>query len=119
MSSFEKLVYWQKARQLVKEIYVLSADFPKTEQYGLTAQLRRAVISIPSNIAEGYGRQYRADYIHFLNIARGSCYEVEAQLLLCVDLGFLSENNAKPPCQLCQEIGKMLNSAIQSLQQKN
>ncbi|MBR3077105.1 MAG: four helix bundle protein [Oscillospiraceae bacterium] len=118
MNSFEKLVYWQKARQLTKEIYSLTSLFPKEEQYGLSAQIRRAAVSISSNIAEGYGRQYRADYIHFLNVSRGSCYEVMSQLLLCIDLGFIQEQQAKKSQELCEEIGKMLNSAIQSLQNK-
>jgi len=118
MSSFENLVYWQKARQLAKEIYRLSSSFPKTEQFGLSSQLRRAAVSVVSNIAEGYGRQYRSDYIHFLNIARGSCYEIEAQLILCIDLEFLLEQDVVHARQLCEEIGKMLNAAIQSLQKK-
>lgn len=119
MSSFEKLVFWQKGRQLTKQIYILTANFPKSEAFGLTSQMRRAAISITSNIAEGYGRQYRSDYIHFLNIARGSCYELESQLLLSTDLGFLTEKQTQISIQLCIEIGKMLNSAIQSLQRKS
>ena len=118
MSSFEKLTYWQKARLLAKEIYLLTASFPKEEQFGLTSQIRRAVISISSNIAEGYGRQYRADYIHFLNVARGSCYEVESQLILSVDLGYIIEEKAQKARTLCAEIGRMLNAAILSLQNK-
>ena len=116
MSSFEKLTYWQKARWLTKEVYLLTASFPKEEQFGLTSQIRRAVVSISSNIAEGYGRQYRADYIHFLNIARGSCYEVESQLILSVDLGYMKEEKAQKARTLCTEIGRMLNAAIISLQ---
>ena len=118
MSSFQKLGFWQKSRVLVKEIYQLTANFPKAEMFGLTAQLRRAAVSISSNIAEGYGRQYRADYIHFLNIARGSCYEVEAQLILCVDLGLLQEAQCEQVLHLCEEIGKLLNATIQSLQKE-
>ena len=118
MNHFEKLTYWQKARQLTKEIYTLTAGFPKEEQFGLSSQIRRASVSISSNIAEGYGRQYRADYIHFLNVARGSCYEVMSQLILCVDLGFIKEQQAQKAKALCEEIGKMLNSTILSLQKK-
>ncbi len=116
MSGFQDLVFWQKSRVLVREIYTITADFPKSETFGLTAQIRRAAVSVSSNIAEGYGRQYRSDYVHFLNIARGSCYEVEAQLILCVDLGLLEKARAKPVFRLCQEIGKLLNATIQSLQ---
>ena len=118
MSSFENLVYWQKARQLTKEIYIVTANFPKTEVFCLTSQMRRAAISISSNIAEGYGRQYRSDYIHFLNIARGSCFELESQLVLSTDLDFLTPKQSQKPINLCIEIGKMLNAAIQSLQRK-
>ena len=116
MSGFLELIYWQKARLLVKEIYQISSVFPTTEQYGLSSQLRRAAVSIPSNIAEGYGRASRAEYVRFLNIARGSCYEVETQLILALDLGFLKEETATQSFQLCSEIGKMLNAAIQSLE---
>ena len=116
MSGFRELIYWQKARQLVQEVYRISAAFPTTEQYGLSLQLRRAVVSIPSNIAEGYGRASRAEYVRFLNIARGSCYEVETQLILALDLGFLNEEKAMQSFQLCAEIGKMLNAAIHSLE---
>ena len=94
MRGYRSLIIWQKARELVREIYSITNDFPKEEAFGLISQIRRAVISIPSNIAEGYGRQYRSEYVRFLNIARGSCYEVETQLILCMDLGFLNADRA-------------------------
>ena len=95
---------------------MITADLPREEMYGLKSQLRRAVISIPSNIAEGYGRQYRPEYIRFLNIARGSCYEVETQLILCMDLGLLGEKQTKRTMDLLDEIGKIGNAMIKSLQ---
>ena len=110
------MLYWQKARQLVKEVYQITSDFPTTEQYGLSSQLRRAAVSIPSNIAEGYGRASRAEYVRFLTIARGSCFEVETQLILALDLGFLKEDSAQKSFQLCTELGKMLSAAIQTLE---
>ena len=116
MRGYQSLIIWQKARALVREIYMITADLPREEMYGLKSQLRRAVISIPSNIAEGYGRQYRPEYIRFLNIARGSCYEVETQLILCMDLGLLGEKQTKRAMDLLDEIGKIGNAMIKSLQ---
>ena len=116
MRGYQSLIIWQKARALVREIYIITADLPREEMYGLTAQLRRAVISIPSNIAEGYGRQYRSEYIRFLNIARGSCYEVETQLILCMDLDLLDEKRTKHAMDLLDEIGKIGSAMIKSLQ---
>ena len=101
---------------MVKDVYLLTSALPKHELYGLTAQLRRAAVSIPSNIAEGYGRQYRQEYVRFLNLARGSCYEVETQLILCVDLGFLNEASCKKPMSLIDEISRILKKMIDTLQ---
>jgi four helix bundle protein len=103
---FKDLIVWKKARQLVKAVYVLTRSFPKEEQYGLTAQVRRAVISVPSNIAEGHARQGR-EYAHFLSVARGSLAEVECQLLLAVDLEYLSEEQLKEVNDLMAEVRRM------------
>ena len=86
---------WKSARLLSKEIYVASAKFPQDERFGLTSQIRRAAVSIPSNIAEGCGRQHPKDCIHFFYISRGSIYEVETQLFLAFDLNFISEEELK------------------------
>ena len=90
--SYRDLDVWKQCRQLVKIIYQLSKNFPKEEQFGLTNQLRRAAISVPSNIAEGCGRNYPKDSTQFFFVARGSLYEIETQLIIAGDLGFVSDD---------------------------
>ncbi len=119
MNSYRELIVWQKSMQLVKAVYALLEMLPKKELYALDAQMRRAVISIPSNIAEGQGRSTVKDFIHFLSIARGSKYELETQILICIDLGYFSVQAAENAMKLCDEIGKMLNSIIIKLSTKN
>ena len=108
---FKDLVVWQKAMQLVREVYALTKSFPTDERYALTDQLRRAVVSIPSNIAEGSGRSSNADYGHFLAIARGSLYETMTQLQVAVDLGYILEITPDLDA-LINEIGRMLTSML-------
>lgn len=93
--SYIDLDVWKEARFLSKDIYLASGKFPGDEKLGLTSQIRRAAISIPSNIAEGCGRQHPKDCIHFFYISRGSIYEVETQLFLAFDLNFISEEELK------------------------
>ncbi len=112
MNDYRDLAVWQKATDLVMEVYKIIRRLPKEEVYALTEQLRRAVVSIPSNIAEGYGRGATKDYCRFLSIARGSKYEVETQLLICVRLGYVGKDEVVSAMSLCDEIGKMLNSII-------
>ncbi|SFR88546.1 MULTISPECIES: four helix bundle protein [Maribacter] len=88
---YKDLDIWVQARVLVKTVYVLTKSFPKDEQFSLTSQVRRCVISVPSNIAEGCGRQSNKETIHFLHIARGSLYELETQLILAGDLNYISD----------------------------
>ena len=108
---FKDLIVWQKAMELVKAVYALSKAFPADERYALTDQLRRAVVSIPSNIAEGSGRASNADYGHFLSIARGSLYETMTQLQVAVDLGYISA--ISPELELLMsEVGRMLGSML-------
>ena len=114
---YKDLIVWQKSRQLVKEVYFVSGLLPKEELFSLTSQLRRAVISVPSNIAEGYGRSYRPEYIRFLNITRGSCYEIETQLLLCLDLDYLSLEQLETSFSFLQEISRMLIGLIKRLEE--
>ena len=104
---------------LVKEVYALTCLLPKEETFGLSNQIRRASVSIPSNIAEGYGRNSVKDYLRFLAIARGSKYEVETQLDICVMLSFFSYERSRKAYMLCDEIGKMLNTLIGRLQATN
>ncbi|MBK7964475.1 MAG: four helix bundle protein [Bacteroidetes bacterium] len=89
MVNFKKLVIWNESLLLTKEIYKLSADFPRDEKYGLTSQIRRAVVSIPSNISEGSSRKSRKEFSHFLDIALGSSYELKTQLTIAQELGIL------------------------------
>ena len=90
-SNFKKLILWQKAMDLVDEVYALQRGFPKSEVFGLGDQLRRAVVSIPSNIAEGNGRTSPKELVHFLSIARGSVYEVVTQLIVAKRQGLVSD----------------------------
>ena len=113
--SYRQLKVWQKAMELVKETYRLTSRLPREERYTLSDQLRRAAVSIPSNIAEGYGRSTTKDYVRFLSIARGSKYEVETQLLICVMLGYLSEEEISDATKICDEIGKMLTVILTKL----
>nr|WP_050026247.1 four helix bundle protein [Verrucomicrobium sp. BvORR034] len=112
IKSYRDLVVWQKSMALVREIYLVSRNFPKEEQFGLTQQLRRAAVSIPSNIAEGNGRGSNSDYVRFLQYSRGSLFETQTQLELCRDLGFLSDQNHNPLAALGSEIERMLNTII-------
>ena len=91
MQNFGELKVWQRSHELVLEIYRLSKSFPQDERFGLTAQLRRAALSVPTNIAEGSKRIHRADYARFLNIAEGSLAETQYLLMLARDLGYCSE----------------------------
>lgn len=104
--SFKDLIVWQKSYKIVLEIYKMTKGFPKTEIYGLSQQMRKAAVSIPSNIAEGYGRTHKAEYRQFLSIAYGSLMEVETQYSLAVDLKYVGK------CEfienLLKEVGAML-----------
>jgi four helix bundle protein len=116
LKSFRELVAWQKAYELTLEIYRVTTAFPKKEIYGFVSQMRRAAVSIPSNIAEGYQRQSRKEYMQFLSIAYSSCGELETQLLLSHDLGFLDGSTFKKILSLQEEVSKLLFKLIRSLQ---
>ncbi|OGC93742.1 MAG: hypothetical protein A2W25_06400 [candidate division Zixibacteria bacterium RBG_16_53_22] len=119
IESYQDLKVWQKAMILTKEAYGITKCFPKDETYGLTSQIRRAAVSIPSNIAEGWGRKSRGDFIRFLTMARGSAAELETQILLSSEIGFYSKEMAEPFLKNIIEIKKMLNVLIKSLQAKS
>ena len=119
MRSYKELIVWQRAMDLVIEIYQETTSFPKDELFGLVIQMKRAAVSIPSNIAEGYGRKTTADFIHFLIIARGSLYELETQLEIAKSLNFIAPDKFQPKLDKCLEIEKMLNSLIASLNRKS
>jgi four helix bundle protein len=115
-SSYTQLDVWKKARLLVIEIYKMTANFPKEELYGLTSQMRRAAVSIPSNIAEGCGRQYKKETIQFQFIARGSQYELETELYLSFDLGYITKEQLDKAIELLIESRKLVSGFISYLQ---
>lgn len=103
--------------RLCVAVYLLTRQFPREEMYGLSSQLKRAAVSVISNIAEGHGRGTRAQLANFLSMARGSAFEVEAQLLLCDELG-LGEAGARADCKLlCSEVGRILSATLRTLQE--
>ncbi len=104
------LKIWQKSRILVKEIFLLTRDFPSEEKFGLTSQILRSAYSIPSNIAEGSGRSSDKEFSRFLDIALGSAFELETQLILASDLNYLSEDKMQNIHNLLNEIQKMIYS---------
>jgi len=104
------LIVWQKGMTLAEQVYLITAGYPKSELYSLTDQMRRAAVSIVSNIAEGKGRESKQEYLHFLAISQGSLTELETQILLSIRLRYLSEIDAETPLSLCDEIGRMLNT---------
>ncbi len=108
IKSFRDLVVWQKSMDLVELVYTIAGEFPTEERFALSSQVRRAAVSVPSNIAKGYGRRSTADYIRFLQIALGSVYELETQLELVVRLRFSNQDIVKDTLELCVEIEKML-----------
>ena len=111
-SSYKDLIVWQKSMALTGDIYKITEKLPKSETYGLADQLRRAAVSVPSNIAEGHGRKTSKDFLHFLSIANGSCMEMETQLLICVQLKMLSNEDIKDLLTDINEISRMLTSLI-------
>lgn len=118
MNSYRELIVWQKAMSLLAAIYQETKFFPKEELYGLSSQLRRAAISLPSNIAEGYGRGSTQDYLRFLQIARGSLYEAQTQIEIAETLGYLPNAKTDALLEAALEIEKMLNRLIRKLQDK-
>lgn len=110
MHNFKNLKIWQKSRLLVKEVFLLTRDFPIEEKFGLVSQILRSAYSIPSNIAEGSGRTTNKEFARFLDIALGSAFELETQLILASDIDYLSENKLQEIQNLLQEIQKMIYS---------
>lgn len=115
---YSELVVWQKAMDLVTEIYKITATFPADERFGLSSQARRAAVSIPSNLAEGHGRKATGAYINHLSIAHGSLMELETQTQIAVRLSFIAEDKASALLKQMDEIAKMLSSLKKSLSAK-
>ncbi|MBS1808040.1 MAG: four helix bundle protein [Acidobacteria bacterium] len=107
---YKDLLVWQKGIRLVRCIYELTRYFPAEEKFGLTSQLRRAAVSVPSNIAEGQARNSVAEFIHFISYAEGSVAELDTQLIVAIELGFLSQENAQETLGIILELRKMLSA---------
>ncbi|HWL93153.1 MAG TPA: four helix bundle protein [Phycisphaerae bacterium] len=114
IKTFRNLVAWQKAKELAKEVYLSTMNMPDHERFGLTSQMRRAAVSIPSNIAEGHGRGSLADYLRFLRTARGSLMELQTQLILTEELGYLKITPKLTSLQA--ETDRVLQGLIRSLE---
>src|SRR5438309_8534857 len=113
--NYKDLVVWQKGIELAKIVYRLSAKFPGEEKFGLVAQMRRAAISIPSNIAEGQARHTTGEFIQFISHAEGSVAELSTQLILAIELGFCSNEPAAPTAELMEHLRRMLNGLRRKL----
>ena len=118
LKSFKDLKVWQRSYQLCLEIYKITKGFPGEEKYGLTSQLRRVAVSVPSNISEGYGRKTTPEYIQFLYIAYGSVCEIETQILLSGDLGYISNGRLEMLNEGIREVERILKALIRSLENK-
>ncbi len=116
---YRDLIVWQKAKALAVEVYGATEGFPRNEIDGLTSQLRRAAVSIPSNIAEGQGRLTKGEFAHFLGQARGSLLELETQFAIALDLNFVSSTDFKNLEQLSSEVSKLLNGLIEAMRESN
>ncbi|SMC87134.1 four helix bundle protein [Cellulophaga tyrosinoxydans] len=107
MHKVEELIIWKKAINLAKSVYLLSNELPNEEKFGLISQIKRCSISIPSNIAEGAGRNSKKEFKYFLSVANGSAYELQTQLILLVELNLITQEKVQPVIEICIEIQKM------------
>ena len=110
MHNFEKLIFWQKSIELAKEVYIICVELPKDEKFGLISQIKRSVISIPSNIAEGAGRNNDREFYHFLGIANASSFELQTQLILVKELGLIEIDKVSKILSDLNEIQRMIYS---------
>ena len=115
VKNYQELIVWQKAMDLVEDVYKSSRDFPREEIYALTSQIRRAAVSIPSNIAEGQGRRTTLDFLRHLSIAYGSLREVETQILIAGRLRYVAQTRVDDVMDLAGEVGRLLNGLMNSL----
>ena len=115
-TKYRDLLVWQKAMDLVEDVYQATTSFPKEEMFGLTSQLRKAAVSVPSNIAEGHGRQSDRDFQRFLRIAQGSLREVETQLLLSRRLNYVDQPASSTLLESTEELGRLLNGLLKAIQ---
>lgn len=118
VKTYRDLVVWQKAISFVTDVYKLTKVFPKYEQFGLVSQMRRCSVSIPSNIAEGYGRRSSGDYVRFLQISMGSIFEIQTQLQIALNLQFVGPRESDQIYEGSREIERMLSSLLSKLSKK-
>ncbi|MFZ0745740.1 MAG: four helix bundle protein [Terracidiphilus sp.] len=116
--SFRNLTVWQRSIELTLAVYKRTSSFPDSERFGLSNQLRRAAVSVANNVAEGYGRSTKGEYVQFLGHARGSNSEVETQIVISKALGFGSKQMIQTTEELCSEVGRMLGTMMKSLRSK-
>jgi four helix bundle protein len=114
MAGYQELKVWQVAMRLTSSLYRVTASFPQHEIYGLSSQLRRAGVSVPSNLAEGHARGSKREMVRFCRIAKGSIAEIETQLFVAVDLGYIASEVAQPLLGSAAEVGRMINGLIRS-----
>ena len=119
LKSYKELKVWQKAYDVCLLVYKTTGAFPSDERYGLTAQARRSAVSVPSNIAEGYGRKTTADYVRMLYIALGSLCELETQIMLSEDLSYRKKDRVTDLKNSISEVERMLKALIRSLEEKH
>ncbi len=115
MAGYKDLIVWQKAMDLVEDIYLITRNFPNEERYALADQMRRAAVSIPSNIAEGQSRNSQKEFKNFLSIAKGSKSELETQLIISKRLRYITQEDLEKHLDRCSEIGRMISSLSDSL----
>lgn len=115
MNTYKDLIVWQKSMVLCTNVYKMTKLFPKDELYGIVSQMRRSSVAIPSNIAEGYRRGHRLEYLQFLRVSYGSASELETQLIVSLNINYLTENQYNELNNLLEEVLKMLNKLISSL----
>ena len=118
VKDYRELIVWQKAIDLVEMVYRVTGSFPKEELYGLTSQIRRAAVSIPSNVAEGQARNTTSDFLHFLAIARGSLKEVETQVTIARRLGYIDDRKEVELVSLTEEVSRLISGLMNSLKGK-
>jgi four helix bundle protein len=116
VKNYQELVVWQRAMDLVEDVYRLSKQFPREELYALTSQIRRAVVSVPSNIAEGQGRRTTLDFLRHLSIAYGSLREVETQILIAQRLKYITKAHGEVGMDRAGEVGRLLNGLMSALE---
>ena len=119
IGSYRDLLVWQKGIGLVKLLYEISREFPADERFGLTSQIRRAAVSVPSNIAEGQERFTTREFIHFISYAEGSIAEIDTQLVIALELDFCKAARVKPALDAIVEVRKMLNALRRKLQERD